>query len=877
MKKLQNKNLAELFEIGINLNASEKAHFLKQVNTFDKEKALELSQMYSIEPTEIGFDIATNSLQEKAILNSELELPDKIDKYEVIKILGVGGMGIVYLGERKDINQLVAIKVANTLLPQGARAEAITHEAKILAALKHSNIASLVDWGVYDTHRHFVATEYIDGLSIGQYCIDNSLDAIERIKLFIQVVQAVEYAHNHLVIHRDIKPDNILIEKSGKVKLIDFGVARLMNLESKEYQQTIGAALTPSYASPEQIRGEPLSICSDIYSLGAVLYNILTNERINQEDSTKGVTAENLRTILNNPFEQASKLTNWHKVGKQTFADIILVLGKSLSTDIDQRYQNTQSLKEDLTAIIETKPIKARPPSKWYWIKRYVARNQIASMALITAMILTVSAIGFGGYHWNRTIIKNHEIILANKNLKSYSKFLNTTLKGMDTYSGGNPNITMQDFMSRAVVIYNKEKDVPPEQLAWHAMILSSIYESWGKYEEALKVIELGLGFAKKSHTSDDDISLFTEKALLHASNLDFKSGKEAALQALAIIEKNPETEWRSPYARLALSFSYRESGEMSKSVEIAQSIIDNRKRTEKEIAFATYAQAKVQLRMFDLNSAIKNFEKVLPIYKNIYGENSAQVADTKVMLFWAKNRNRSSNFTNQKQNELTKLYSKIYPKGHPNIAYWSGILAEAYFLNRDIKQAIHHQQESIGILMASSDSPITDIVKAYLNLAKYQIYNDDLNNATKTFQLIDQNLSEKLPNQILAEYYLTKSWLAINRNNTLLAKQSLEDAQKYLVESEFINLVAEYDFRKAQIHALNNEWQLCSQQAQIATQLASQVYPESWLLTDAYKYLQDVCTQNLNNTVENHDLINVKLLNSPWKQEIKLINKIDK
>jgi len=270
MKNLKNKDLAELFEIGVGLNITDKTAFIKKIQLFDAIKAQELLQMFSIDPTEFGIELISKGLQETTVPENELQLPDKIDKYKIISILGVGGMGIVYLGERVDINQLVAIKVANTLIPQGARVDAITHEAKILASLQHPNIASLVDWGIYDTHYHFVATEFIDGYSINKYCKEKKLDVIARIQLFIKVVDAVEYAHANLVIHRDIKPNNILVEQSGVVKLIDFGVARLMELESGEHQQTIGSALTPSYASPEQLKGESLNISSDIYSLGAV-------------------------------------------------------------------------------------------------------------------------------------------------------------------------------------------------------------------------------------------------------------------------------------------------------------------------------------------------------------------------------------------------------------------------------------------------------------------------------------------------------------------------------------------------------------------------------------------------------------------------------
>ena len=209
---------------------------------------------------------------------------DTIGSYRLLRELGSGGMGVVWLAERSDglVKRPVALKLPHQVWQRAGLAERMAREREILATLTHPNIARLYDAGLTAGHRPFLAIEYVEGHPIDTYCRDHRLDAGARVRLFVQVANAVAYAHAKLVVHRDLKPANILVDADGQVRLLDFGIAKLLDQhQARETALTelSGRPLTLDYASPEQIRGEPLTIGSDVYSLGVVLYELLSGAR----------------------------------------------------------------------------------------------------------------------------------------------------------------------------------------------------------------------------------------------------------------------------------------------------------------------------------------------------------------------------------------------------------------------------------------------------------------------------------------------------------------------------------------------------------------------------------------------------------------------
>ena len=216
--------------------------------------------------------------------NGEKRVEKRFGKYKIVREIGEGGMGTVFLAERNDgeFEQKVAVKVARQIVADKQTVKRFMFDRQVLASLNHPFIAQLHDGGIADDGSPFLIMEYIEGKSITDFADENSLNIKERLELFVQVCDGVTYAHRNLIVHRDIKPSNILITANGTPKLLDFGLAKFLETNTSENvtkTATIFQALTPAYASPEQIQSKPISTASDVYSLGVVLYELLTGSR----------------------------------------------------------------------------------------------------------------------------------------------------------------------------------------------------------------------------------------------------------------------------------------------------------------------------------------------------------------------------------------------------------------------------------------------------------------------------------------------------------------------------------------------------------------------------------------------------------------------
>ncbi len=329
---------------------------------------------------------------------------DAIGAWTLERELGQGGMGSVWLAHRTDssFSQMAAIKVvrgiaSSTLLTR------LRSERQALAALNHANIAHLIDGGETAAGIPFIVMEYIDGLPIDVWCQSRRLDVRARLQLILQLVRAVAHAHEHLLVHRDIKPSNVLITPGGEVKLLDFGIVKLLAKDGDTTAATEFSerAMTPEYASPEQVQGNPITVAADVYGLGATLYRVLTGVapfgEINRDPYAL------LKAVVEQPPTRASVTVRLHEsqgalpetVQSHVLrGDIDTILMKALAKHPGERYPTVLDLGRDLQAHIDGYPIAARRPSWHYITRKFVARNQLASAALVGALLSVVAGLG---------------------------------------------------------------------------------------------------------------------------------------------------------------------------------------------------------------------------------------------------------------------------------------------------------------------------------------------------------------------------------------------------------------------------------------------------------------------------------------------------
>jgi serine/threonine protein kinase len=329
---------------------------------------------------------------------------DSIGPYRLIRELGAGGTAVVWLAERADggLQRRVAIKFPHLGFIDRGLAARVTRERDILAGLEHPNIARLYDAGVDAKGRPYLVLEYIDGVPPDQYCEAHALTLRQRLELFLRIARTVGFAHARLIVHRDLKPNNILVVAGGDVRLLDFGVARLLSGEgSGALNQTqVGArVLTPAYAAPEQFTGQPITVATDVYSLGIVLFELLTART--PYSPARATLAAMEEAVLRDEPRLASRTVPAHDA-RAFRGDLDAVLAKALRKNPDERYASVEAFAADIERHLAGLPIAARPQSLGYVARKFARRHALPlSLTILVACALTAS-LGVAAWQWQQ-------------------------------------------------------------------------------------------------------------------------------------------------------------------------------------------------------------------------------------------------------------------------------------------------------------------------------------------------------------------------------------------------------------------------------------------------------------------------------------------
>ncbi len=495
----------------------------------DAERETLLKDLYQQDP-ELAADLRAlldthRILLEEKFLESSLEaFPElrvsrgqRLGPYALIKPLGEGGMGTVWLAERSDgrFERKVAIKLLSMGLSGRAAGQRFLREGALLARLRHPNIAQLLDAGVTPSGQPYLVIELVEGEQIDTYCDGHLLTVEERIRLFLDVAAAVGHAHRHLIVHRHLKPSNILVTGEGTVKLLDFGISRLIADDPDALSATLvtregGTALTPEFAAPEQMTGDGVSTATDVYALGTLLYLLLTGQH--PAGLPLKSHAELVRAIVETvpgpvssvvavqaagtrDLTHVAKLrsTPLDRLRRQLIGDLDTIVSKALKKDPAERYAGVGALADDLRRHLDHQPISARRDSLAYRARKFVRRNRamvgvaaLAAFATVAGVIATVMQSQVANQQRDfavRQLARAEAVIDLNHFLLS------------DAAPGGKP-FTVNDLLTRAERIVTRQRSA---DAAVRAELLTSIgrqYDSQDEVATAMRILEQARGIA---------------------------------------------------------------------------------------------------------------------------------------------------------------------------------------------------------------------------------------------------------------------------------------------------------------------------------------------------------------------------------------------
>jgi serine/threonine protein kinase len=431
------KAVEELFHEALRRPAAERESWV------ESQTAVDAGVRHEVQSLVAALDKHDELSRHASAKPREPELPDapslpgsrRFGAYRIERLIGAGGMAAVYLARRDDgeFQQEVAIKVMGLNLGGAAFLHTFRQERQVLANLNHPNITRLLDGGVSETGEPYLVMEYVDGLTLDKYCDSHRLSVEARVHLFLQVCHAVECAHRNLIVHRDLKPGNILVDSSGTVKLLDFGTAKLLG---EQMPATQAGLMTPRYASPEQLRAEPVTTATDVFSLGVILYELLTgawpfgnpkSALADLDRLMRGRPADKPTEAVTEPAAEQRSVSP-ERLRREIAGDLSTILLKMLMPEASQRYGSVRQVEEDLERYRERRPILARPHTTWYAAHKFVARNWLSVSA---ASVAVLALLGLAVFSFHQSVQAREQAARAQR-VSEFAK--NTFLSASSTW-----------------------------------------------------------------------------------------------------------------------------------------------------------------------------------------------------------------------------------------------------------------------------------------------------------------------------------------------------------------------------------------------------------------------------------------------------------
>ena len=659
----------------------------------------------------------------------------RFGEYEVIEEIGRGGMSVVYKARRADgqFEQTVAMKILKRGMDTDLVVQRFLAERQILASLQHANIARLLDGGATPDGRPYLVMEYVEGQPITKYCDNAQLDIEHRLALFLKVSEAVEFAHRNLIVHRDLKPSNILVTADGDVKLLDFGIAKVISTEEDDKRLTLagGRVMTPEYAAPEQIFGKPITTATDVYALGVILYEFVCGqlplvfevrtlagiERAMRGHeapfpSSKLQLGENAETTR---LAAKQRGTTVGQLQKRVAGDLDLIIQKALRKEPDRRYRSVSELNEELNRFLNGLPVKVRPDSFGYRAKKFYGRYRTGVLLGSIALLLLVASVV--GTFWQARVASAERDTAQREAATSLrvTEFLVEVFESIDPDNARGDTLTAYDILERGALRVESELSEEPDVQAEMMTVIGRMYHRMGSFDEAANWLE-------RAHTArkefpEDDLSLQRGSYSLAQAWIDqghFAEAESLLVEVIASLDaeldEDQRVEGRQLYVKTLdlRGLAMIEKGQYKESRAFYQQALAEKDRLEGadslDLAsmYKHFGQVLAYLQEFE--PAQTHFKNALEIYRKQPDESADEMAlvlhEVALSFRIAGDYDAAEEAGREELDILERLFSKEHPLYVKGVAQYAHILAdmgrhdeaEAMLL-----EALETQERSIG------------------------------------------------------------------------------------------------------------------------------------------------------------------------------------
>lgn len=770
-----------LFEEASKFSADEREFYLSNKCFDDPELKEEIISLFeSLENSKDFLEEPLTIAEQSKISFNDPYIGKQIGNYIIDGEAGVGGMGTVYTGKRndKEFEQKVAVKILKHGINSDYLLKRFQIERQTLANLQHPNIARLLDGGRTADGLSYLVMEYIDGTKITQYCIENKLSIQQSLNLFREVCSAVQYAHQNLVIHRDIKPGNILVTKEGTPKLLDFGIAKLINEELIDFSDGLTKTgllyLTPEYASPEQIKGEKITTASDVYSLGVLLYQMLTGVQPykitnNSPASISKVITEEAVVKPSEKLKQTLITTDKSKIlleknYKHLKGDLDNIVLKAMNKDPLRRYVSVEQFSEDIRRYLIGLPVIAQKDSAGYRLSKFIKRHKVgftSSVAFIVLLIISLIAIT-----WQANIASKERDIakLEAQKVETVNNFLQEMLSSVDP-NEVSKDVKVYDILKKASEDVGRDFASHPEIEALLRKTIGKTLISLSEYEAAkphlIKSLELNNKvFGNNSYQSAESL---LELALYYHWISNLPTADSLYKESIGIFRMNPESPPRS-----------------------VASALNN---------YGTLLQDQSR---FD--ESLKYFYDAYDIFVKNFGSDDRDVASTSNNIAMSLEALDELDRALEYYNKSLNIYLKKVGSDRPEISTIYNNLAYIYISKNDFATAENYFRKSLQLKIKTLGEHHSLAGLAYMNLGAVQY-------TTKKFPEAEKNIlaSSRIFKQSLGKehiwYALSDFWYA----KILIEKKEYNRAEE-LIKSALSVYKNNYDGEHPNIVSANAE-----------------------------------------------------------------------
>jgi len=581
-------------------------------------------------PLDRGIEASARLLSEPA------PIPERVGPYRILERIGEGGMGVVYLARRDDLGSSAAIKFLRDAALSPARRGRFAREQRTLARLQHPGIATLYDALTLPDGTPCLVMEYVQGVPIVTYCDTNRLTIGERLRLFRDVCGAVQHAHSHAIIHRDLKPSNILVTSDGRPKLLDFGISKELEPDDAPHDATRTALrlMTPAYAAPEQVRGEPAGMHTDVYALGVILYELLTGSMPFDFSSMSPGQAESaiLESDPVRPSVAAKRAGRTvDPLGRSAWADLDVIVATAMHKDPQHRYRTVDALVRDLDHFRDGKPLDARPPTFVYRAGKALRRHR---RGVATAVAVATALIALATFYTIRLAEARDAALAEVARTQRIQDFLLNLFEGGDPAAGPADTLRVLTLVDRGlneVQVLNSE---PAIQASMY-QTLGGIYQKLGAYARADSLLDAALArrLTLFGERHADVASSRVALGLLRIEQARYEEAEQLIRAGLDAARDLPATHPVNVNAMWALGRVLQEQGRYDEAiVALEEALRQTGAGTPQHItALTELANTHFYAGNYAASDSLNRL--ALPLIRQVHGERHPLVADVLINL----------------------------------------------------------------------------------------------------------------------------------------------------------------------------------------------------------------------------------------------------